>query len=289
MAVVATGFFDGVHLGHRLVIDTLLSEARKRSEQSVIVTFWPHPRNVLQQDARKLRLITSRNEKIEMMQSLGVDRVEVLPFTREFASLSAERYISEVLPQFDCRRLVLGYDTRLGADLKGPSQIRELYPESVTVSAARDEDGTIISSTKIRQALDSGNITIASRMLGYQYELSGIVVSGNQLGRTIGFPTANMQVCDPLKIIPARGVYLTEVETLGNRYSGMTNIGVRPTVSNAMMPVIETNIFDFDEMIYGLDIKLRFIRRIRDERKFSSLEALKAQLSIDRDFCMKNR
>ena len=286
MAVVATGFFDGVHLGHRLVIDTLLSEACKRSEQSVIVTFWPHPRTVLQKDARELRLLSSRSEKMEMLRSLGVDRVEVLPFTREFASLPAERYIKEILPEYDCSCLVLGYDTRLGSDLMGPAEISAIHPDSVTVEAAHDTDGTIISSTKIRQALDSGRLDIASRMLGYHYELSGVVVSGNQLGRTIGFPTANMQVYDPMKIIPARGVYLTEVQTLGHSYFGMTNIGVRPTVSDVRLPVIETNIFDFDEMIYGLDIKLRFISRIRDERKFDSLDALKSQLAADRAFCL---
>lgn len=289
MAVVATGFFDGVHLGHRLVIDTLLSEARRRGEQSVIVTFWPHPRNVLQKDARELRLLNSQAEKIEMLKALGVDRVEVLPFTREFASLSAAQYISDILSRYDCNCLVLGYDTRLGSDLLGPREISRLYPASVIVDAARDAHGVIISSTKIRKALESGLVEDSSQMLGSPYELSGVVVSGNQLGRTIGFPTANMQVYDPLKIIPARGSYLTEVETLGGKFYGMTNIGVRPTVSNVQLPVIETNIFDFDEMIYGLDIKLRFLRRIRDERKFSSLEELKTQLAADREYCKKYR
>ena len=287
MAVVATGFFDGVHLGHRLVIDTLLSEAKRRGERSVIITFWPHPRTVLQDDARSLRLLTSQEEKISLLKSMGVDDVVVLPFTRGFASLKASDYIRDILPEYGCDCLVLGYDTRLGSDLLGPQEIAAIYPESIIVPVCTlPSSGDVVSSTKIRQSIIGGDMESAADMLGRPYSLKGVVVAGNQLGRTIGFPTANMQLYEPLKLVPARGVYKVEVETLGNVYGGMTNIGVRPTVSEHAVPTIETNIFDFDEMIYGLDIQVRFIKKIRDERRFSNIGELAAQLEADRNLCL---
>lgn len=306
MAVIATGFFDGVHLGHRLVVDTLLSEAAKRGERSVILTFWPHPRTVLQNDARQLRLLSSQEEKIGLLRSLGVDTVEVLPFTKEFASNSARQYIEDVLPTFGCSELVLGYDTRMGADQIGPSELHRIFPESVVVppyleaeapvwmfpdnlgeeGALSSDSGAVISSTRIRKCLEAGSVASAARMIGRPYELHGVVVSGNQLGRTIGFPTANMQVYDPLKTVPARGAYLVEIRTLGSIFYGMTNIGVRPTVSSSAVPTIETNIFDFDEMIYGLDLTIRFLSRIRDEMTFPSVDELKTQLTQDREICL---
>jgi len=307
MAVIATGFFDGVHLGHRSVTDTLLSEAARRGERSVILTFWPHPRTVLQNGARQLRLLSSQEEKISALRSLGVDSVEVLPFTKEFASLTAAQYIEGMLPRFGCSELVLGYDTRMGADQSGPSELHRLFPESVVVAPVLEADtpvwgfpdnlqeertvvseaGAVISSTRIRKCLEAGKVASAGRMLGRPYELHGVVVSGNQLGRTIGFPTANMQVYNPLKTVPARGSYLVEVLTLGSHFYGMANIGVRPTVSRSAVPTIETNIFGFDEMIYGLDLTIRFLSRIRDERAFSSVEELKTQLFQDREICLR--
>ena len=352
MAVVATGFFDGVHLGHRLVIDTLLRAARERGEQSVVVTFWPHPRTVLQKDARELRLLTSLSEKRAMLSGLGVDRVEVVPFTREFSRLTAEEYLREwVVGRLGGTAVVLGYDNRMGSDGLAhdaivplaqslgldvvecdaifssgggvPPQKTSFRPspsdklgsppltmprvarfseedpssmESVSVSNAeggtdsrthtpRTPAGNAISSTKIRKALGNGDVEAAEAMLGYRYGLHGVVVAGNRLGRTIGYPTANMQLYEPLKLVPANGVYLVEVETLGGHYYGMANIGVRPTVSGAGVRTIETHIFDFDELIYGLDIRLRFIAKIRDEHRFESLEVLKEQLASDEAIC----
>lgn len=294
MAVVATGFFDGVHLGHRLVIDTLLRAAHERGEQSVIVTFWPHPRTVLQKDARELRLLTSLSEKREILSALGVDRVEVIPFSREFSRLTAEEYLREwIVGRLGGTAVVLGYDNRMGSDGLAHDAIVPLAQslgldviECGAVShTPRTSSEQAISSTKIRAALERGDVAVAESMLGYRYGLHGVVVAGNRLGRTIGYPTANMQLYEPLKLVPANGVYLVEAETLGRRFHGMTNIGVRPTVSGSGARTIETHIFDFDELIYGLDLSLRFIAKIRDERRFESLDALKGQLTDDEAIC----
>ena len=294
MAVVATGFFDGVHLGHRLVIDTLLRAAHERGEQSVIVTFWPHPRTVLQKDARELRLLTSLSEKREILSALGVDRVEVIPFSREFSRLTAEEYLREwIVGRLGGTAVVLGYDNRMGSDGLAHDAIVPLAHslgldviECGAVShTPRTSSEQAISSTKIRAALERGDVAVAESMLGYRYGLHGVVVAGNRLGRTIGYPTANMQLYEPLKLVPANGVYLVEAETLGRRFHGMTNIRVRQTVSGSGARTIETHIFDFDELIYGLDLSLRFIAKIRDERRFESLDALKGQLADDEAMC----
>ena len=282
MAVVSTGFFDGVHSGHRLVIGTLVEEARSRSEESVVVTFWPHPRNVLQDEARNLRLLSSLDEKKLMLKALGVDRIEVLPFTKAFASMTGEQYLKEVLVgRFGATAAIFGYDNRIGSDHRTFSDLLPIS-SSLGLDIIPCKELGSISSTVIRKALAEGRVIDASDMLGYRYGLHGVVVSGNRLGRTIGFPTANMQLYEPLKLIPAVGVYAVEVETLGRKYLGMSNIGVRPTVGTGNALTVETNIFDFDEDIYGLDITIRFIRRIREEKRFPSLTELKAQLLEDK-------
>ena len=326
MAVVATGFFDGVHLGHRQVIRTLVSSARERGEEAIVVTFAPHPRAVLQQDAHSLRLLNSPQEKEAMLRELGVDRVETLRFDRAFARLSAADYLRSVLiGRFGATLLVLGFDNRLGSDRLTPDAIAPLAEslglevivvppastggaEAAAASGNRshprlrkregpadevsgrgpaqqdvsggwlprsDNKVVVVSSTKIRKALKEGRVEEAEAMLGYAYGLRGVVVSGKQLGRTIGFPTANLRLYDPLKLIPARGVYLTEVEVLGGHYWGMTNVG----------DIIETHIFDFDEDIYGLDLEIRFRRWLRPMRSFATLDALKAQLAADESAC----
>ena len=287
MAVVSTGFFDGVHSGHRLVIGTLVEEARSRSEESVVVTFWPHPRNVLQDEARNLRLLSSLDEKKLMLKALGVDRIEVLPFTKEFASMTGEQYLKEVLVgRFGATAAIFGYDNRIGSDHKTFSDLLPIS-SSLGLDIIPCKELGSISSTVIRKALAEGRVIDASDMLGYRYGLHGVVVSGNRLGRTIGFPTANMQLYEPLKLIPAVGVYAVEVETLGRKYLGMSNIGVRPTVGTGNALTVETNIFDFDEDIYGLDITIRFIRRIREEKRFPSLAELKAQLLEDKHLILE--
>ena len=294
--IATTGFFDGVHLGHRLVIERLVSLARERGDESLVVTFWPHPRAVLQDGARELRLLNSLEEKKELLRSLGVDRVEVLDFTRSFAALTAEQYLREILrDRFGVTTLLMGYDNRLGSDrltadtLKPIAEgigmeLKELLPLSFRPSEASGE----ISSTQIRTALENGDIVSAAEMLGYGYSLKGVVVAGNRLGRTIGFPTANMKLYEPLKLVPGRGVYAVEAEVLGKKYRGMTNIGLRPTVGGSFT-TIETHILDFDEDIYGLPLRITFLRRLRDEVHFPSLAALKDQLEKDRDCCREQK
>ena len=288
--VIATGFFDGVHLGHRFVIDRLVRAARDRGDESMVVTFWPHPRNVLQDDARNLRLLTSLQEKTGILKSLGVDHVEVLPFTRAFSRLTTEEYFKEyVIGRFGGKAVLIGYDNRVGSDLLSPDQIEKVAVESgldvIRTDSISVPGGIVVSSTKIREALSSGDVEAAAGMLGYDYSLFGVVVAGNRLGQTNGLPTANMRLYEPLKLLPGNGVYSVEVESLGRRFRGMCNIGTRPTVNAGKDTTVETNIFDFDEDIYGLDIKVTFLKKIRDERCFGSLEALKAQLELDRRTC----
>ena len=281
--VVATGFFDGVHTGHRLVIRELVRSANERGEESLVITFWPHPRNVLQDDARNLRLLTSLKEKKLHLSALGVDWVEVMTFSREFSKMTTEEYLRDIVRgRFGASAIVLGYDNRLGSDLLSPDET-EAIALSLGLDVIRTPRGLEASSTMIRNALQDGRIEDANAMLGYGYSLDGVVVAGNRLGRTIGFPTANMQLYEPLKLIPSDGVYAVEVETLGKRFRGMCNIGVRPTVSSGEHRTVETHILDFDEDIYGLDIRITFLRKLRDERPFPSLEALRQQLLLDRD------
>ena len=287
MAVAATGFFDGVHLGHKQVIDQMCAIARARGEASMIVTFWPHPRSVLQQDADRLRLLTSLQEKRDRCLSYGVDRFEVLPFTRAFSGLTAERFVREYLvDKLGVTTLILGYDHRLGHDrFDSPQQMMDTVArcgvEPVRVEAFTT--GTCaVSSTQVRTALVAGDVTTAEQMLGYRYGLFGVVVAGNRIGRTLGFPTANMQLYEPLKLVPGNGVYAVWVDVLGRRYKGVCNIGTRPTVGLGGARTIETHILDFDEDIYGLDLCIEFCARLRDERRFDSLDLLKRQLALDR-------
>lgn len=291
VAVVTTGFFDGVHLGHRHVLETVVSSARERGEEAIVVTFWPHPRTVLQQDARDFRLLTSVEEKKALLKELGIDRVEVIPFTKEFARLRADEYLRFLRKSFGATMVVMGYDNRIGSDQLTADACAQL-PEFAhridfsVLSCAPLPDyahGEAVSSTQIRKAIEEGDVERANKMLGYDYPLHGVVVSGNKLGRTIGFPTANMQLYEPLKLLPKDGVYAVEVEIQGQdrNYRGMCNIGVRPTVDGKAR-TIETHILDFDEDIYGLPIRIKFEKRIRDEIKFESLDALRQQLALDR-------
>ena len=289
--VVATGFFDGVHLGHRQVIKQLVEAAAVRGVESIVLTFWPHPRNVLQKEARDLRLLTTLQQKKEMLLSLGVDHVEVLPFTKDFSTVTVEQYLREtVIGKFGGTAILLGYDNRIGCDAKDADHVARVA-ESVGLEVIRAEmlvsdSGVAVSSTKIRGRLAEGDVTGAAEMLGYNYTLHGVVVAGNRLGRTIGFPTANIQLYEPLKLVPANGVYFVHVRTLGRELYGMCNIGHRPTVGEGNARTIETNIFGFDEDIYGLDMEISFIQKIRDEIRFDSLDALRERLDIDRDLCL---
>ena len=281
MAVVATGFFDGVHLGHRRVIGELVRLARQRGEQALAVTFSQHPRAVFQRDATSLRLLTSPSERRSRLLALGVDRVEELPFTPEFASMTAAEYIRDVLvDRFEAGAVVLGYDNRFGSDSLSTDELAALLRSSgleCVLVPPLQAGGATVSSTKIRALLAGGQVEDAAAMLGYGYALTGVVVPGKQLGRTLGFPTANLQLSDPLKQVPARGVYLTRSEVMGRSFFSMTNVG----------DIVETNIFDFDKDIYSLELTVTFLRRVRDMRSFGSLQELSAQLASDEETCRR--
>lgn len=292
MAVIATGFFDGVHLGHCNVLRTLVRTASERGEESLVLTFWPHPRAVLQNDAREFRLLTSLEEKTALLKGLGVSKVEVIPFTREFASMTAEQYLEDVVKKrYAGSAIVVGYDNRLGSDRLSREEIGAVAENlglDVIPAGEYRPDGVdeTISSTAVRRLLSEGNVEKAAEFLGRTYSLEGTVVTGNQLGRKIGFPTANIQLWEPLKLIPGNGVYLSKVRFGELNLWGMTNIGTRPTVSGESAPVtIETNIFKFNEEIYGLPLKISLVKRVREERKFDSIADLRRQLCEDRLTC----
>jgi len=291
MVVASTGFFDGVHRGHRSVLETTRDIAIKEGCQSAVITFWPHPRAVLQQDAAKFRLLTSLEEKRKLILSMGIDQVHVLTFDKEFAKQSTEEFFSNHLKEkYGVTILVAGYDHRVGSDLNQTQEqmfdiARKIGINPVRVSEFGNiapEGETIISSTKIRECLINGNVDAANGMLGYRYGLEGVVVEGQRLGRTLGFPTANIRLYEPLKLLPADGVYAVWAESLGKTYKGITNIGTRPTVSQLNEKTIETHIIDFEEDIYGLSFKIEFVCRLRDEQRFSSLGELTAQLVKDK-------
>ena len=291
--VVATGFFDGVHTGHRHVITQLVEAAAARGDESMVVTFWPHPRNVLQKEARSLRLPTTLAEKKQMLLDMGVDKVEVLDFTKDFSRMTTQEYLLMLKERYGAKTILIGYDNRMGCDAKDADQVAETAAqvglETIRTRMIPSEHGYAVSSTKIRQKLEEGDVQAASAMLGYDYSLLGVVVAGNRIGRTIGFPTANMQLYEPLKLVPGNGVYFVRVHTLDREWLGMCNVGCRPTVGQGNARTIETHIFGFDEDIYGLDIKVTFLQKIRDEIKFASLTDLKTQLELDRTTCHSER
>lgn len=292
MVVAATGFFDGVHGGHRAVLDTLLKVAAERQMESAVITFWPHPRTVLQQDAHSLRLLNSLEEKRQRVLSLGIDNFHVVNFSREFSKLSTKEFMEEYLiRRYNVSTLVIGYDHRLGnSSLQTQDEMREIA-SSLGIETIRVEEvhmgDKMVSSTKIRARLLEGDVQGASELLGYKYLLHGVVVAGKQLGRTIGFPTANMELYEPLKIVPANGVYLVDVNVLGRNYKGVCNIGNRPTVGENQSRTIETHILNFDEDIYGLEMSIEFVAKIRDEKKFASMDELREQISKDKEFVIK--
>jgi len=292
MVIAGTGFFDGVHKGHSSVLERVCSLAKEQGGRSAVITFWPHPRAVLQQDAARFRLLTSLEEKKKLLHSIGIEDVHVLTFDREFAKQTTEQFFLKYLKErFGVTTLVAGYDHRVGSDLSQTQNQMFEIARTVGIIPLRVEefvngsDGkqTIISSTKIRESLLEGSIERANTMLGYRYGLEGVVVEGQRIGRTIGFPTANIMLYEPLKLLPADGVYAVWAESMGKSYRGITNIGTRPTISNMSEKTIETHILDFEDDIYGLSFKIEFVKRLRDEHKFASLQELKEQLVKDRE------
>jgi len=284
-AVVTTGTFDGVHIGHRRIISRVNEVASRIGGESVVLTFDPHPRMVLFPEDNDLRLITTLDEKIGLLQEAGVQNLIVHPFTKAFSRTTSIDFIREILVnQLGTSVLVIGYDHHFGRNREGSFEhLKEsgpLYGFQVEEIPVQDVDEVAVSSTKIRKALEEGNVAVARQYLACPFRISGFVTHGDKLGRSLGFPTANVHVTDQNKLIPANGVYACYVNVVGRKFCGMLNIGHRPTV-NGHAKRIEVNIFDFDTAIYGEDIVLELQDRIRDERKFDNLEQLKAQLALD--------
>lgn len=284
MAVVATGFFDGVHLGHRKVLDTLVSCAREMGQEAIVITFPQHPRMVLGQDAESLRLLNSPDEKRALLLAAGIDRVEYVDFTPDFAALTTAQYLRFLKSEHSATAVVIGYDNRIGSDQLTPAETAAAARQEGLAAIVAEATGQSISSTKIRMSLIDGDVALAGAMLGYRYKLSGTVVHGNKIGRTLGYPTANMSIDDSLKQIPGNGAYLVRVQLCDCWHWGMTNIGMRPTIGGSALTV-ETHILDFSQEIYGQTITIEFVARLRAEQHFSSLDELKKNLAADELHC----
>lgn len=286
--VLTVGSFDGVHLGHRKVIERLNDIARQKEGESVIFTFSPHPRLVLNKQQGSLRLLTTLDEKIQLLDNAGVDHLIIFPFTKEFSELSYTDFVRILLVnELNIDSLVVGYDHKFGKDRKGDFEMLQGLSMAFNFNLEKLDallsDNVNVSSTKIRESLQNGNIQKANRYLGYPFSLHGTVVEGQKLGRKIQFPTANIEASDPHKIIPGYGVYAANVLIEGKIYQGMLNIGTRPTINNnADKRSIEVNIFDFNQDIYKKQIEVKFIKKVRDEQKFGSIDSLRAQLEQDK-------
>ncbi|MCD4729328.1 MAG: bifunctional riboflavin kinase/FAD synthetase, partial [Bacteroidales bacterium] len=260
--------------------------AKENSGESILVTFDPHPRLVVNSNSHEIKFINTIKRKFDLLNKLGIDHLIIIPFTKEFAQTSSEDFIINYLVKnIGTKKLIVGYDHHFGRDREGNyqklHQLGENYGFDVEEISAQYIDDIAVSSTKIRKALMDGDIKLANKMLGYNYSITGIVVEGNKIGRSIGFPTANIEIEDKYKLIAAGGVYACKVDVDGKIYHGMGNIGTRPTIGiNGL--VTEVHIFDFDKEIYGQEITIYFVDRIRDEKKFSGLEELKSQLENDR-------
>ena len=286
-AIVTSGTFDGVHLGHQKILQILRETAETSEGESVVLTFWPHPRMVVSQDSQSLKLLSTVDEKIELLEKQGVNHLLVVPFTREFSELSSEEYVQKVLIEtIGTKKLVIGYDHRFGRNREGSFQYLEdnsgRFGIELEEISRQEIENLVISSTKIRQSLLEGGIKSANDLLGRHYSFSGIVVKGRQLGRTIGFPTANVQVSESYKLIPANGVYAVRTLVRDQWLNGIMNIGNRPTV-DGVGRTQEVHILGFSDDIYGENITVELIDYIRPEQKFNGTEELKNQILKDKE------
>lgn len=290
--VLTLGTFDGVHLGHQEIIQFLKKTAKKVSGETVLFTFHPHPRMVLHPDDHGLQLIQSIDERIHHLRQAGIDHLILIPFTEEFARQTATEFVRNILVNLlKVHTLTIGYNHHFGRNREGSLDLlNELAPvygfDVIEIPAVRQDEKSI-SSTKIREAIKSGDIKTANRFLGRNFGFSGLIVKGDQLGSTIGYPTANLKTPEPLQITPDVGVFAVKIRLNGLIYDGMMNIGNRPTVSDSGEKRLEVHIFDFDGDLYGLIIDVFFVDRIREEKAFSSLDDLKEQLKKDEINCRR--
>ncbi|GIV43280.1 MAG: riboflavin biosynthesis protein [Bacteroidia bacterium] len=291
-AVVTTGTFDGLHIGHRTILNRIKELAKKTGGETVVLTFFPHPRMVLFPDNKDLKLIDTIDERIEFLEKEGIDHLIIHPFSKEFSRLSSVEFVREILVnKIGTKILVIGYNHQFGRNREGSfehlKEYSSLYGFEVEEIPAKLIDDVDVSSTKIRRALLEGDIKTANTYLSRNFTLSGKVSHGNKIGREIGFPTANLHVKESYKIIPRIGVYAVKVWIDNNAFYAMLNIGYRPTFNSESNVKIEVHIFDFDKEIYDKNIKIEFVDRIRDEKKFNNAEELKSQLNLDKNYALK--
>lgn len=293
-AVVTSGTFDGVHVGHQRILARLREVARSSGGPSVVITYWPHPRLVLgpppsHPELLELQLLNTLEERIAKLAELGVDYLLIVPFTKEFAQWTSEEYIQNLLLRtVGAKQLVIGYDHRFGKNREGGfdylSQHADRYGLTVEEIPREDVDAVGVSSTRIRHALRQGDVGTANRYLGYNYPLTGVVEHGQKLGRTIGYPTANLRVDETLKLVPAQGIYAVwAITAAGTRHQAMLSIGVRPTIGKDLAQTIEVNLLDFSGDLYDQLLTLEFVTWLRGEEKYDGLDALTAQLALDEE------
>lgn len=286
-AVLTIGTFDGVHLGHQKIINRINEIKLNTGLETVLFTFDPHPRKVLFPEQKDLKLITNTNEKLDLLSRFGIDNVLVFPFNNEFAQMQPDKYISDIIVSaLNTKYIVIGYDHRFGANRAGGidtlKKLSSHYSFKVEEIPAQEINEINISSTRIRKALEEGNVEVANQFLGYPFFISGIVIGGKKIGRSIGYPTANIKIEDTDKLIPKIGVYAVKVIHQEHTYDGMLNVGYNPTTDSDHLIKVEVNIFDFDQEIYGDTIKVEFHHRIRNEEKFANLDQLKSALASDK-------
>ena len=290
-SIVTIGTFDGVHLGHRVVLRRMGEIAKKTKGKSVLLTFFPHPRYVLHKDNQDMKLITTLQEKQDLLNQTGLDNLVIHEFTKKFSRIKPVNFVRDILvEQLNVHTLVIGYDHHFGRNREGSIQelttLADLYDFNIEKIDPQYFEDVTVSSSKIRKLIEKGEMVKAKQYLGYEFMLNGKVIKGNSLGKTINFPTANIVVENKWKILPADGVYAVKIVLEAKEYKGMMNIGQKPTVDGNGIS-LEVNIFDFNQDIYGKGIEIRFVKRIRDERKFENLQGLKKQLLIDRNKARK--
>lgn len=284
--VVTIGTFDGVHIGHRKIISRLIQASENTDLESLVLTFFPHPRMILQ-DNQELKLLNTIEERTKLLSDCGLQNLVIHPFDHAFSRLSAEEFVQSIIAeQFKCKKMIIGYDHRFGRNRTATIEDLIVYGEKYyfeveQISAEEIQDVTV-SSTKIRKAIEEGNLALANSYLGYNYLLTGKIEKGKGIGRTINFPTANLFVEETYKLIPKQGVYVIQSIWKDKLVKGIMNIGFNPTV-NGEKQSIEVHFFDFDEILYGKNIQIQVIHRLRDEIKFESLEKLKIQIQLDKE------
>ncbi len=292
-AVVTIGIFDGVHRGHIEILNRIKELAVSYGGESVVVTLWPHPRFVLQPENNELRLLASLDEKIELIDKQGINNLIILPFDIRLANITYDRFVSDyIVGRIRARHVVVGFNHHFGKDRKGTFENLQKSAREHGIQAERLNPVIIndirVSSSGIRHMIEEGRISAANEALGYPYFLNGTVVEGNKLGKTLGYPTANIGLSEPLKMLPRNGVYAVLVRVKGKTYQGMLNIGIRPTITLPKHDrTIEVNLFDFQEDIYNETIKVAFLEWIRCEKKFDSLQELTEQIAVDKSEVLK--